>query len=517
MAGCEKTRQKTQKTVIVGAGPVGAMAGIYAARRGHEVEIYELRGDLRLPSITPLNFTRSINLAISERGLHALRNSGCPGLINGILADSIPMHGRMIHGSDSSGSLTQKAQVYDVHGEVEETLTTLSPVTFGQAIRAIDRAGLNKRLLDELEAMPNVKLFFNHKLTGADFRNKAAWFEVEKEHDDKLRAIEIEVQFDFLIGADGAHSATRYHLMKFVRMTYHQTYIDTLWCEFTIPPLPKEEGGGYRLSPNHLHIWPGKRFMFIAIPSRNHSFTCTLFLPSHEFSYLSSIPILVEPFFKQHFPGVIPSLITPEALQQQFAQNPHLPLVSVKCTPYHYAASCVILGDAAHAMVPFYGQGMNAGLEDVRVLFEQFLDATDFADPAARESALDAYTKHRYPDLVAINDLAMKNYDEMRSGVTSRLYLFRKWVEERVSLYLPASGWRTQYVRISFGNERYSDVVRSVAWQGLVLRSVIWGCSGAAVLGTTWALWRKREGASRGARLLVGWLGHLGKTRGWER
>jgi kynurenine 3-monooxygenase len=250
---------------------------------------------------------------------------------------------------------------------------------------------------------------------------------------------------------------------------------------------------------------------------QNHSFTCTLFLPSHEFSYLSSIPILVEPFFKQHFPGVTPSLITPEALQQQFEQNPHLPLVSIKCTPYHYADSCVILGDAAHAMVPFYGQGMNAGLEDVRILFEQFLDATDFADPAARESALDAYTKHRYPDLVAINDLAMKNYDEMRSGVTSRLYLFRKWVEERVSLYLPASGWRTQYVRVSFGNERYSDVVRGVAWQGQVLKSVIWGCSGAAVLGTTWAMWRKKERVSEGTRLLVKWLGHLGKIGTVER
>jgi kynurenine 3-monooxygenase len=110
------------------------------------------------------------------------------------------------------------------------------------------------------------------------------------------------------------------------------------------------------------------------------------------------------------------------------------------------------------------------------------LDTTDFADLAARESALDAYTKHRYPNLMTINDLAMKNYDEMRSGVTSRLYLFRKWVEERVSLYPPASGWRTQCVHVSFGNERYSDVVRSVAWQGRVLKSVIWGCSEAAVL-----------------------------------
>ncbi|KAH0536956.1 hypothetical protein FGG08_006221 [Glutinoglossum americanum] len=442
----------------------------------------------------------------------------------------MPMYGRMIHSSDPNGNLTQEAQVYDVHGEVCSSFPQILPsATFisgaskrliatslirnKKSIHAVDRAGLNKCLLDELEAMPNVKLFFNHKLTGADFRTKAAWFEVQEEDTSKPRALEIGVQFDFLIGADGAHSATRYHLMKFVRMTYQQAYIDTLWCEFTIPPLPVEEGGGYRLSPNHLHIWPGKQFMFIAIPGPNNSFTCTLFLPSHQSSYLSEIPILVEPFFAQHFPGVTPSLITPEALQHQFSHNPHLPLISIKCTPYHYASSCVILGDAAHAMVPFYGQGMNAGLEDVRVLFEQFLDVTDFADPAARESALDAYTKHRHPDLVAINDLAMRNYDEMRAGVTSRLYLFRKWVEERVSLYLPASGWRTQYVRVSFGNERYSDVVKKAEWQGRVLKGVIWGGSAAVGLGVMWAVWRRQE---KGVGLLGKWLGYLSRVGGVE-
>jgi kynurenine 3-monooxygenase len=183
----------------------------------------------------------------------------------------------------------------------------------------------------------------------------------------------------------------------------------------------------------------------------------------------------------------------------------------VKCTPYHYSASCVILGDAAHAMVPFYGQGMNAGLEDVRILFEQFLDVTDFADPAARESALDAYTKYRHSDLIAINDLAMRNYDEMRAGVMSWLYLFRKWVEERISLYVPALGWRTQYARVSFGNERYSDVVRRVERQGRVLKGVIWGCGGVVGMGVVWAMWRRQERM----KLLVKWLRHLSKI--WDR
>lgn len=139
-----------------------------------------------------------------------------------------------------------------------------------QAIFAIDRSGLNKRLLDHLEKLPNVKIFFDHKLTGADFNKKLAWFE----HRDSItvtgagsRAAEIEVSFDFMIGADGAHSAVRYHMMKYARVNYQQEYIDTLWCEFHIPPLPKEQGGGFRLSPNHLHIWPCRDYMFIAIPS----------------------------------------------------------------------------------------------------------------------------------------------------------------------------------------------------------------------------------------------------------
>jgi kynurenine 3-monooxygenase len=176
----------------------------------------------------------------------------------------------------------------------------------------------------------------------------------------------------------------------------------------------------------------------------------------------------------------------------------------------------VILGDAAHAMVPFYGQGMNAGLEDVRVLFEQFLDKTGSAEPAARARALDAYTKHRHPDLLAINDLAMRNYDEMSAGVTSRLYLFRKWVEESVSLYLPTLGWQTQYVRVSFGNERYSEVVERVAWQGMVLRSVVWGFGGAVGLGVVWAMW-KRQGQASWVRGMVGrLLRHLGKIGNWN-
>jgi kynurenine 3-monooxygenase len=157
----------------------------------------------------------------------------------------------------------------------------------------VDRGGLNKRLLDMLERMPNVTVYFNHKLAGADFRRRKAWFEVQRKDGSTAatsRAAEVEVGFDLMIGADGAHSAVRYHMMKFVRMDYHQEYIDTLWCEFQIQPnqdVPSEEPmSRFRISPNHLHIWPGKEFMFIAIPSDVSPITLQLYTLGREVSVL---------------------------------------------------------------------------------------------------------------------------------------------------------------------------------------------------------------------------------------
>lgn len=287
------------------------------------------------------------------------------------------------------------------------------------------------------------------------------------------------MNFDLLIGADGAHSATRYHMMKFARLNYQQEYIDTLWCELQIPP--KSSDSSFAIDPNHLHIWPGGSFMFIAIPSLDKSFTCTLFAPASHFNAISeNAEQKLVKFFHKNFPGVCPDLISPSDLQKQFRENPHLPLISIKCKPYHYKSSVVILGDAAHAMVPFYGQGMNAGLEDVRVLFD-ILDKhriydSSTQDPAARdearESALNDYTSQRAPDGAAINDLALRNYEEMRSGVQSPLYKMRKWMEESVNVYLPSLGWRTQYTRVSFENQSYSEVEKAVQRQGRILMGV---------------------------------------------
>lgn len=354
----------------------------------------------------------------------------------------------------------------------------------------MDRTGLNKTLLDHLENMPKVKLMFNHKLVGADFRKKIAWFE-HRPNSAEEQGDEFEINFDLMIGADGAHSAVRYHLMKFVPMYFHQEYIDKLWCQFHVPPSPD---GEFRIPPGYLHIWPQDESMFIALPNLDKSFTATLFLGKEGFEELDTSGKVVD-YFAEKFPGVVPDLITEEDLRKQYTSNEHLPLISIKCTPYHYGDSGVILGDAAHAMVPFYGQGMNAGLEDVRVLF----DCID-RYPNDRSKALSEYTKERTPDAHTINDLALGNYREMASDVKKPLYLLRKWVEEQLYLHVPSAGWATQYSRVTFSNMRYSEVKKAAQYQAKILNGVV-GLSIASILGG--AFWFARSGGAHRVKMGV--------------
>lgn len=406
------------------------------------------------------------------------------------------MHGRMIHSQDKQGALTEYSQQYDVHG---------------QSIKAVDRGNLNGLLLDELESLPNVKLRFYHKLTGIDFRRRLAWLEQKgpsrrqstTENSPRPsgrpgRPDEIEIDFDLILGCDGAHSSVRFHMMKFARLDFAQSYIDTLWCEFSIPPASEGSSttpsakDGFATSPNHLHIWPGSDKMFIAIPSVDRSFTSTLFAPYEDFLALEDDPSKVEWFFNQNFPGAV-DLIGPGEIRNQFMVNPHLPLISVKCSPHVFESSGVILGDAAHAMVPFYGQGMNAGLEDVRVLFSH-LDAQS-TTPEGRAKALESYNAERIADAHSINDLSLANYWEMRAGVTSTIHLLRKKIEEFLSDKIPRTGFATQYSRVSFSNQRYSEVVKVVARQKQIL---IQGMLGSVLLPTAglgvWMAMRWRHG-----------------------
>lgn len=433
------------------------------------------------------------------------------------------MYGRMVHSySSRTHKLTQESQSYDAHGRF---------------IRAADRSALNKALISELAGFNNVKLFFEHKLTGADFDRGRAWIENQSithaDYSGKQRPEEIEINFDLMIGADGAHSAVRFHMMKFARVSYQQEYIDTLWCEFHIKPRHNETMGlpEFAISPNHLHIWPTPQsakepMMFIAIPSSDKSFTCTLF--AHPNTFASFTPQTradtcdskeretaarihkqrLVSFFRTNFPGVTPDLIPEEDLVEQFHTNPHLPLISIKCTPHHYSSrtqdsGVVILGDAAHAMVPFYGQGMNAGLEDVRVLFD-IMDASSTSRPDVEvvlaeqkqtvRPILRQYTHSRKPAAHAIVDLSMRNFVEMREGVTSPMYLMRKRVEEWLSVWFPKYGWATQYARVSFSDESYDSVVKEVEGQGRMLKKATWMGSviagGGVVASTAWA-WRR--------------------------
>ncbi|KAF2653536.1 FAD/NAD(P)-binding domain-containing protein [Lophiostoma macrostomum CBS 122681] len=454
------------KVVIVGAGPVGSLAALYAAVRGDEVEVYELRPDLRDPETTPLNFAKSINLAISERGINSLRQTGIPEIAEAVLSETTPMHGRMIH-VRKNGNYIREAQLYDARGK---------------NLLALDRTSLNKTLLDHIESMPNVKLFFNHKLLGVDFKRKLAWFEHQRKSDPS-RGTEMQVEFELMIGADGAHSAVRYHLMKYVPMAYQQEYIDKLWCQFHVPPT---SNGEFRLPPNYLHIWPQDQSMFIALPNQDATFTATLFLTRAAFEELDTSGKVVE-YFQAKFPGVVPDLITEDELRLQYTKNQHLPLISIKCSPYHFGSSGVIVGDAAHAMVPFYGQGMNAGLEDVRVLFE-FLDRY----PDDRTAALASYTKQRTPDAQTINDLALRNYQEMASDVKKPLYLLRKKIEETLDLYLPNAGWATQYSRVTFSNMRYSEIQQASQRQAKILNGVV-GLTTVFAIASVFALSRSHS------------------------
>nr|AGK29872.1 FAD-binding protein [Volvariella volvacea] len=407
-----------RKAVVVGAGPVGCLAAIALAKSGWNVELYESRPDMRIPASKSAAQQRSINLAISHRGLAALEVVDT-GAAQRFLKAAIPMRGRMIH--DTKGNST--SQPYDKDG---------------QCINSIDRALLNQSLLDEVTACRNVQVLFNRKLVAADFDHKSLTFV------DMTNQSNLTVHFDFCVGADGSYSVVRRQMMRVVRlvppyntctpkpklpdqhgfhrMNYQQEYIRDVYIELRMPAGRDSEGKAtFLLDPNHLHIWPRHSFMLIALPNKDKTFTCTLFAPSSELDRLNSADAIVS-WFRETFPDAL-NVIGEKNLVDDFMRNPRSPLMVTKAMPYHYKDRAILLGDAAHSMVPFYGQGLNCGLEDVRVLYALFLqegiEATsptprDGVDPAnvvdeRLARALAYYSDNRYEDLLAIQNLAMNN------------------------------------------------------------------------------------------------------------
>ncbi|EGN95408.1 hypothetical protein SERLA73DRAFT_186382 [Serpula lacrymans var. lacrymans S7.3] len=458
---------------------------------GWSVHIYEARPDLRLPSSKTAAQQRSINLAISSRGIAALQAVD-PAATDRFLQTVIPMHGRMIH--DKDGGL--HSQLYDRHG---------------QCINSIDRALLNEGLLEEASAVPTVRLFFNHKVQSIDFDSRTLVV-----HDVEADTI-TRIGFHFCIGADGSYSVIRRQLMRVVRMDFQQEYIPHEYIELKMPAGKDKDGKpSFLLDPNHLHIWPRHSFMLIALPNKDKSFTCTLFAPTTELDRLTTREHILS-WFKAHFSDAL-ILLGEDKLLQDFEKNPRSPLISTKARPYHYKDRGVILGDAAHSMVPFYGQGLNCGLEDVRVLQALLREEGVTPDGALAETgdngstdqrllnALTRYSTSRHDDLIAICDLAMDNYVEMRHSVTTPGYIFRKALDNMLfalssrkqfslSLLGPLlsrvpfptthpSGWLPLYTMITFRPDiSYSTAKRKATRQSHILSRV--GQIGAAAFGAT--------------------------------
>ncbi|KAF8894548.1 FAD/NAD(P)-binding domain-containing protein [Infundibulicybe gibba] len=412
MSLCSPT---ARKVVVVGAGPVGCLTALAFAKRGWAVDLYEGRPDIRLASSRATSRQRSINLAISHRGITALEVVD-PASAQSFLRTVIPMRGRMVHNLNGNTD----SQLYDRDG---------------QCINSIDRTLFNEGLLEEACASPRIRVFFKHKVLAVDFDQKIMTVR------DIDTSRDLPITFDFCVGADGTYSVVRRQMMRVVRMDYHQEYIRDEYIELKMPAGRDMDGRPtFLLDPNHLHIWPRHSFMLIALPNKDYTFTCTLFAPSSELDRLDT-PNAILAWFKAHFPDAVP-ILGEKALVNDFIRNPRSPLVCTKSKPYHYKDRVILLGDAAHSMVPFYGQGLNCGLEDVRVLsallVEEGVEATALPLGDASKNtvderlarALDRYSENRHKDLVAIADLAMNNYAEMRHSVTTIKYIFRKTLDQ---------------------------------------------------------------------------------------
>lgn len=421
-----------KQLTVLGAGLVGSLLSIYLKRRGYEVDVYERRPDLRAGG----NYGgRSINLALSDRGFTALERIG---IADDIRSVGIPMHGRMMH--DLDGKLTYQAYGKD-----------------GQSIYSVSRSGLNYKLMDLAEA-EGVRLHFNLRCNEVDLQEKQLHFE----HAETRQ--KMSLPYDRLFGTDGAFSALRSSMLKTDRFDYSQDYLEHGYKELTIPPTAE---GGFALEKNALHIWPRGHFMMIALPNPDGSFTCTLFFPYEGDPSFEKIktPADLMAFFETYFADAIS--LMPTLVEDYFA-NPTPSLVTVKCYPWKYADHTVLLGDAAHAIVPFYGQGMNCGFEDVRVFDELFGSIGD-----DWEALFDAFQLSRKPDGDAVADLAKANFIEMRDKVADADFLLQKKIETRIYARYPQQ-WIPLYSMVTFSPQvRYSEALRRGRYQDALMAKLM--------------------------------------------
>ncbi|XP_060658593.1 kynurenine 3-monooxygenase [Drosophila nasuta] len=419
-----------RRVAIIGAGLVGSLAALNFARMGNDVHLYEYREDIRTAELVQ---GRSINLALSQRGRKAL---AAMGLEEQVLATAIPMRGRMLHNVRGRTSIV----LYD-------------PCT-KQCLYSVGRKQLNEVLLNACDAFPNISCHFEHKLTTANIREGQMQFKVA--HEEQL----ISASADLVVGCDGAFSSLRQQLVRTPGFNYSQEYIATGYLELCIPA----KNGEFQMPPNYLHIWPRDSFMMIALPNQDKSFTVTLSMPFEVFAQLKTHQQLLD-FFRQHYVDALP-LIGEEQLIKDFFKTRPQHLLSVKCKPYHFADKALILGDAAHAMVPYYGQGMNAGMEDVTLL------TSILNEQLPLDEALAKFTESRWQDAFAICDLAMYNYVEMRD-LTKRLsFRCRKWLDTTLFRLFPRQ-WVPLYNSVSFSSMPYSQCIANRQWQDRLLHKTL--------------------------------------------
>jgi kynurenine 3-monooxygenase len=416
---------------IVGAGLVGSLLSVYMAKRGYKVSLFERRQDMRKGKTEG---GRSINLALSNRGLRALEEVGLAEVLKKV---AIPMHGRMVH-------------------DLQGNLSFLPYGKEGQFINSISRTALNIVLMDEAEKN-GVNLFFNHRCTNVDFDRTSLTLQ-------SIGAASSQTfDFDVIIGADGAFSAVRSTMQITDRFNYSQHYIEHGYKELHIP---SGRSGEFLLNKHALHIWPRESFMMIALPNTDGSFTCTLFFPFEGELSFSSLADgnHVKNFFKKTFPDAL--ALMPD-LWEDYNSNPVSSLVTVRCFPWR-RNNTFLVGDAAHAIVPFYGQGMNAGFEDCRILNDLLSSNND-----DWEKSLTDFQNDRKPDADAIAQLAFDNFIEMRDLVDDPEFLLRKKIEAKLHALYPAR-WIPLYSMVTFNdNIRYADAYSTGQKQLRIMKDVM--------------------------------------------
>jgi kynurenine 3-monooxygenase len=409
------------KVIVIGAGLAGSLLTIYLARRGFSIDVFEARPDMRKTEIAG---GRSINLALSDRGIAGLREVGMDEYM---LAEAVPMYGRMIH---------------SVSGE-----TKLLPYSGrkGEYINSVSRAGLNIALMNEAEKYPNVQFIFNQRCVGFNIEVGEVLFENER-----------TIRGDTVIATDGAGSAVRRSMQQSVPgFEITEEFLEYGYKELHIPPQREftykpdfitPSGTWYWLEPNALHIWPRRKFMMIALPNIDGSFTCTLFLAHKSaqrdepsFEQLCNADSVME-FFNRQFPGAVPYMPT---LLEDFFQNPTGSLGTVQCWPWNIDRNALLLGDSAHAMVPFYGQGMNCAFEDVRIL-----DGLIETHGDVWSTVFDEYGQIRKENTDAIQDMAQENFYEMRDATADPIFQRKRELETRLEQTYP--DYFSKYSMVTF-------------------------------------------------------------------